>query len=683
MTIPFLDFFKNKRAKGQPMAHVPMPAPTFERPSGERLSKTVLPNATRTVGPRDTFEAAAPSAPTASKRPYSLGGNPGGPRSLDLPPAVALAIEPTIERVIAMLLSEVVPLVPDGWIRPISEAEGSRRILLKAAEVEKGMSAGHPSVSIGSIYQQVPEIFVKPVPTADSTQVPLPFAKVMEGFKNVQQRSDQQRDQMVAQFETPFLKATLEDNTKFGIKTGPVQIHDNMPPVRMELATAETIAAAQPEAAMAQQFAMPLPPPPPLAPVPVQAKAPAPIEKEPPANSNPAPTRIPFKLSPTGPDAPASERVPASSGPSVPSGAQAAKIPFKINPPSDALREKDDSWLTTKERFEKEAEHAPTAAAPLTTPKGAAGAKKTEAKISLRLKPILQSLPPSQLTGDLKDLPEDVRFEVPYSLVESQLASGRVELRPEEFAAALPEAFRGFFNDKVAASVLLPLQDVLKNLSSASLRMRADQVEQEKAADFATPFSAKAEEDAKRFNLADAMELRPLKGMARQPATKGASAAPLEVLPSATQPVTPPEPAAIQNENGIHTALQTAFEPYDELDAKAVVAHVGKMAGVQACAIMFGDGLSLAGNLPAVFQADGLCAMAPSLLQKVENHMGETKLGALRAMTLSCEQASVTFLMQNNLCLAALHSNEELAADVREGLTRAVHELSKKYSNPA
>ena len=47
--------------------------------------------------------------------------------------------------------------------------------------------------------------------------------------------------------------------------------------------------------------------------------------------------------------------------------------------------------------------------------------------------------------------------------------------------------------------VALPLQEVLKNLPATSLRMRDDQEEQDAGANFATPFSAKAEEDAKRF----------------------------------------------------------------------------------------------------------------------------------------------------------------------------------------
>jgi hypothetical protein len=75
--------------------------------------------------------------------------------------------------------------------------------------------------------------------------------------------------------------------------------------------------------------------------------------------------------------------------------------------------------------------------------------------------------------------------------------------------------------------------------------------------------------------------------------------------------------------------------------------------------------------------------MAPSILQRLENHLGETKLGLLRGMTLCCTEAAVTFMMQGNLCLAALHSTDELSTEIRERLSRIVHELSQKYSQPA
>ena len=106
------------------------------------------------------------------------------------------------------------------------------------------------------------------------------------------------------------------------------------------------------------------------------------------------------------------------------------------------------------------------------------------------------------------------------------------------------------------------------------------------------------------------------------------------------------------------------------------------MPGVKACAILFGDGLSLAGSLPAELETDGICAMAPSLMQRVENHLVDTKLGQLRGMTLSCVKGAITFYMHENLCLTALHADLDLPGETREKLGRIVHELSRKYSHP-
>jgi hypothetical protein len=39
--------------------------------------------------------------------------------------------------------------------------------------------------------------------------------------------------------------------------------------------------------------------------------------------------------------------------------------------------------------------------------------------------------------------------------------------------------------------------------------------------------------------------------------------------------------------------------------------------------------------------------------------------------------------MHDNLCLAALHPKEDLAADTRDRLGRTVQELSRQYSHPA
>jgi predicted regulator of Ras-like GTPase activity (Roadblock/LC7/MglB family) len=640
MTIPFLSFFKKVKEqamakKERPVALLKQVAP-LEKPSSERFSKTVMPNATRTLPPRDPFEMAARSSALGDQMPSAsaVASAPTAARPRDLPPAVALALEPRVERVISLELADVATQMPADYIKPIESIDGTRRILLKASEVERGMASGKPAVSLATIYQQVPEIFLRSIAPTDQAQVQLPFKKVLEQFTKLQVRSDQERHQAVPQVETPFLKVTLEDNSRFGTTIEAVETAD-LPPVRVEPPTAEAFAAAEPEAA-GNGF----------------------VQRPTSENTSAMPTRIPFKLSPNGTGGLAPESVPASSGPSVPisfaSPPAPTRIPFQMTAPSDDLRTKHEPWLT-----------AESLAASAETPVAPATESKPEVKITLALKPILQGLPSFQLGGDPSSVPAEAHIELPFSLVEPQLAAGRITLTPEVFAAGLPAEYRSLFKAGEAADVMLPLHEVLKNLPAASLRMRDDQEEQEAGANFATPFSAKAEEDAKRFNIAGTAVAKPIV----------TPVAPVEEAQAGAVPMRKPFDPLPRN------PLQVALETDEKLDAKGVVAHVNKLAGVKACALMFGDGLSLAGSLPAEYETDGLCAMAPSLMQRIENHMVETKLGALRGMTLSCVKGAVTFFMHENLCLAALHSGGDLAAEVREKLSRIVHELSRKYSH--
>src|SRR5947207_7173821 len=313
MTIPFLSFFKRVKdqatAKKEQSVAAPKPLPPLEKPSSERFSKTVMPNATRTLPPQDPFEMAARSsamsdqmtsegaAAPAPSAPRTVAFGPTAPataRPRDLPPAVALALEPKVERVISLELGDVVPQMPADYVKPIESIDGSRRILLKASEVERGMASGKPAVSLATIYQQVPEIFLRSIAPTDGAQVQLPFKKVLEQFTSLQVRSDQERHQAVPQVETPFLKVTLEDNSRFGTTTEAVETAD-LPPVRVEPPTAEAFAAAEPEAAGSGCGQHPTS-----------------------ENTSIMPTRIPFRLSPNGTGGPAPESVPASSGPSVP-----------------------------------------------------------------------------------------------------------------------------------------------------------------------------------------------------------------------------------------------------------------------------------------------------------------------------------------------------------------------------
>jgi predicted regulator of Ras-like GTPase activity (Roadblock/LC7/MglB family) len=650
MTIPFLSFLKKVKDQATHRDR-PVTAPTqvapLEKPSSERFSKTVMPNVARTLQPQDPFEMAARSSTGGGQMPGASGAasGPSGQRMVtfgtpaaaparqrDLPPAVALALEPRVERVISLDLADVVAQMPADYIKPIESIDGTRRVLLKASEVEKGMASGKPTVSLATIYQQVPEIFLRSIAPGDAAQVQLPFKKVLEQFASLQVRGDQERHMAVPQVETPFLQVTLEDNSRFGTTTEPVETGD-LPPVRVEPATAEALAAAEPEGS-ANGFVQ-------------------------------QPARVPFKLSPNGTGGPASERVPASSGPSVPTPFPSApgptRIPFKISAPSDDLRTKDEPWLTGESL-------AASAEAPVVPAK-----ENDEVKIALLLKPILQGLPPFQLNGDPGSVPAEAQIELPFSLIEPQLATGRIAVAPAVFAAGLPPEYQSLFKSGEAGDVILPLHEVLKNLPTTSLRMRDDQEEQEAGANFTTPFSAKAEEDAKRFNVAGTAIAKPMAEPAPLPAT--VEVVKVEEAPAPETPERKPFDLPPRN------PLQVALETDEKLDAKGVVALINNFAGVKACAFTFGDGLSLAGNLPTEYGTEGLCAMAPSLMQRIEKHMGETKLGAMRGMTLFCAKGAVTFFMHENLCLAALHSNGDLTSETREKLARVVHELSRKYTH--
>lgn len=665
MTIPFLNFFKKVKdqavaMKGQAAAARKNVTP-HEKPSNERYSKTVMPNATRTLGPADPFEVASRSAATSSPGPgtpqfsspsrtIAFGAPPPAPRPTDLPPAVALALEPMVERVIAITLADIAAQIPSDYIKPMESIDGARRILVKASEVEKGMASKTPAVSLATVFQQVPEIFLRSIAPGDDTQVNIPFSKVLEQFANLQVRSDQERYQAVPQVETPFLKATLEDNTRFGITTvePPVEMTGDLPPVRIQLATAEAIAAAEPEIAGGGYGRN--------------------------GEGMPAiPTRVSLEISPNGTGGSASESVPASSGPSVPtsfvSSPAPTRIPFKLQVPGEDLSSKHEPCST--------AERPKTSVGATAAPRKESKEKQddTGVKINLPLKSILRGLSPSQFSGDANGISDETRIALPFSIVEPQLATGRIAVSPELFAAALPAEFGSLFKAAEAMEVILPLQEVLKNLPADSLRMRGDQLTQDHGPSIATPFSAKADEDAKRFNLTGAVgtEIPVLPATSVTPLAELAAPAPAKM---AATPQTQSSDAAPRN------PLQVPRQTDEKLDDKAIIVELNNLPGVRACALMFGDGLGLTGSLPPEYGADGLCAMAPSLLQRIDRHMVETKLGDLRSMTLSCSNGTITFFMHENLCLAALHANGELTSEVQEKLAHVVHELSRKYSHP-
>jgi predicted regulator of Ras-like GTPase activity (Roadblock/LC7/MglB family) len=701
MQVPFLDLYLKFRDKVRALrSHAPVTAVSpakstiaVAKPESERLSKTVLPNMTRkvaapdpvrlpasmTVPPKISIEAAArprlPTAPTSVWLRKSSG-------------TVSLGEEGKTDRAISIRLGDILDKLPVGCINAQETTDRDRHIVLRASELEKGMSEGKPSVSLASIYQQAPEIFVQRPAADDSTLVALPFEKVLTQFMHLQVRHDQVRDEIVPQVETPILQVTLEDTERFGTTIEPLQTSP-LPPVRVEPATAKSIAAAQPEASVSETVQ-----PRALRPAISLRDPPAPRKEPPPphvpATAPPRP-KIPIDLPPNGTGASASEIVPALSGPPVPNlsqpptpAAPPPRVPFRITPPSEDIRPKFIRIPGSEPREELASETKPLVD------------KGEERKIALSLLAVLQELPAFQLNGSPEAVPDDARVELPLSLIQPQLAIGRVVVSPTVLQKAIPQDYRNLLKiDPVETPVALPLQEILKNLPAGTLRMRPDQEEAEVGETFETPISIKAAEDAKRFEAGAQAAGK----LIERPVNPPQAVLPVEPpAKPAEQPVKPPEPAkapetaamepaapAKPAEKSVESSAATQKrepQPNEKFDDKVALGRANALPGVAACAIMFADGLALAGKLPGELCVEGLCAMLPSVLQKIDNHLFETKLGPLNALTLYTIKAPLTFIQRGNICLAVLHAETELPAASRDQLVSMTEQLSHTYSEP-
>ena len=633
MTIPFLDLFKKLTGRSAPVtnepAAAPPPARAVKKPASERLSKTVLPHATRSFSPPDPFRGAGDTTSArTSTPPLELGARrittlTPKPKSSRLPPALARALEPKLERAISLRIADFIDGVPAGYIKPVEILDTAALVSLKASEIEKGMPDKNPTISLSSLYQQVPEIFLRGVLPDDDTRVALPYEKVLGQFKTAHVREDQMRDPTVPQLDTPILKATIQDSERFGTKIEPIET-SSLPRVPMKPATAESIAAAEPEATVQQTTKSTSSGHPVISLYSPELKP----KSEPPGPGRTG-LKIPFDTSPNGTGASASERVPASSGPPVPTPLpltpELAKVPF--HPPAEKPK----------------APPTKTEVAPLATKLELASAPaKDETPITLSLKVVLQNLPRFQLNGDVSAVSAEDRLTLPLRLIETQLASGRVSISPDVFQAALPEKHRDLFEiDEAKTPVALPLEEVLKNLPATILKLRDDQEGFALDTDFETPFSIKAKEDAQRFAVGKATE---------QPAVE----AKIDVTPAAEK----------------------------RIDPKEVVAQASALAGVKACAITFSDGLSLAGELPEKIAAQGLCAMAPAILERIAQHVRETKLGSLVAVTIYTSGSALSFFAQRNICMTALHAEGSLPPQTRTQIAELVEKLSRTYAQP-
>jgi predicted regulator of Ras-like GTPase activity (Roadblock/LC7/MglB family) len=738
MTIPFLDLvrtakekFKGKRRSG---AIAPLPS-VDDKPQADKLAKRVMPNAVRTMTPEPTAPALAAASVMATRRISLNRPSPGV--ADDFGANAGVAVEPRGERAVSLALSDVIAGMPHGYLKQGENFDTGRRVTLKAVDVERGLATGRPSIAIAAIYHQVPEIFEHTVLPSDDTVVVLPFQKVIDELSHLRVRDDQTAETLSAQVETPFLKLMLEESAKFGTTVAPFETTElsiplepiaSVPPapegapiagIRPSPVDPPTQPPPAPQPSVAPPVVQPVQPPP-AARIPITPPRtiPAPqIATEP--NHDGSMARITSatpadaeknKPLPIGTGGSAFPRVPASSGPPVPPAAPASitppsavptRIPFQLPPdaPPKVAIEKSDPSAPTVARVPAPAP-AP-AVSQVTAVAATSGAPTPESMVVLSLRPILQSLPPLQVAGDVASVPADVKVSFRMAAIAPQLASGKVVIPPKDFHAALPEQFRGLFlPDAVEAPVQLSLPDVLANLPGDSLRMREDQEVVRQDEMFETPFLAKAKEDAQRFaETARSTASALLKAEAPRieaakvqhfEAAKAEVATPKLPIPKVEAPkVEAPKveasgrsdqfQAPILSTPSTQTPVVKPPEEGPKFDAKAAIAQACALSGVSHCSVNFVDGLIIAGNIPAEMHVEGLSAVAPTMLNKLQKYMCETQLGPLTCMTVYGEKSPVTFFSAGNLCLTAVHNGADLSAESRRELGRITQELSRTY----
>lgn len=697
MSLSLRKFFKKKTVDETPVAPAPL-----EKPASERLGRTVRPNVVRAIEPETPATFAAPIAPALppapaappARRTVSLGENSHLPALPKIPEPEPLT-PVNAERTVALRLHDLLPQIPNELLAA-SQVDPAQEVVFSARELEHGMANGRPAVPLRAIYQQAPGMFAHEVAPGDEREVTLPFDQVLLQFANFQIRNDQVSGEKIPEMATPFSQIAVEDNQRFETPTLPTA------PATIVLPHAP---AAPPPPREPIRLTIPPISLPPVAP-------PTPPNELPEAAPSPA-----AELSPNGTGAPATERVPASSGSPVPISLPApfappppARIPFKITPPaSDLCPPPELPVLPAATKPLVFSDHGP--------------------RIRLSLRAIFRELPPFQFTGKLEEIPASAEIELPFAIVEPQLPLGKVAISPAQFHAAMPEEFRAFFHlDDGGLPVPLPLAEVLQHLPNESLKLRSDQEETAVIPAFETPFSQKAAEDAARFDVpaepiaknlqtfaepevaaapvvesaAEAPVAAPAEPEAQTPVLAPAAAEPEAAVVASAEVEQPPavtfaeparavavepEPAVLEPEPETvaaieRTPLQAALDTDDTVDAKSVVAHVSGLAGVNACAVVFSDGLSLAGNLPPEFEADALCAMAPEILKRINEQMIGAHLGALHGVTLFCEKTPVSLFAQANICLVALHREGQLARETRAHLDLLTAELARIYQQP-
>jgi predicted regulator of Ras-like GTPase activity (Roadblock/LC7/MglB family) len=293
----------------------------------------------------------------------------------------------------------------------------------------------------------------------------------------------------------------------------------------------------------------------------------------------------------------------------------------------------------------------PTAAtAPVSTVDAVA-----EKEIRVRLEPVLCDFPPELETPSIRSLIEtQAEIALPWGLIQPQLVHGRVVVPAEIFCRGLPSDLKPHFAAiDSTAEIPIPLREIFAQLPAEAIKLRDDQETDAPEEMIPTPFTAHAEEDAKRFREIPAI-----------------ATAPANVAP---QPkVEPPRIGFERNSK----RLQSLFMTEEPLDLTRTIQKVAELPGLRACVLSTIDGLKLAGGLEDPDREKAISAFLPELFQHTRSNLEQLGTGALETITLSYHLHQLSTFVQGELCLTVFHDNRPFKPGVREKIQAVISELS-------
>jgi hypothetical protein len=353
-------------------------------------------------------------------------------------------------------------------------------------------------------------------------------------------------------------------------------------------------------------------------------------------------------------------------------------LPGRLTPPRPAP-------LPAQKQLAAELE--PTSEAATGGAQNGAEASKT---VRVALGPIIKNLPAELQPSDPAALANKpgATVELPFELINPQLAHGRVTIPYSTLLRSLPEEAKAHFPQADAATeVPIPIKEILQDYPQDLLRPRSDQEPEEVLPVIPTPFTGPAQEDTERFSqvppeaeveekVADGRQLELIEPPATIVESPQAGAPEVSTVPEEKpEPVAEEKPAVEQKPEPNFSALQSVFLTDDPLDLKKVVQKVGEFPGVNS-ALFFGPDGSVEGDPEKLGLTQPSVQLLSSLTHEIGQRVEGLGFGKIETITLGWKRELMSVFTRGEAGFVVRHEKRPFKPGVREKICLVLSHIS-------